>query len=372
MKRYLLISLFFLCALTAKSQYNFIYTKSAFYYPVGIGTTSPSAQLDVRGTFDNKDSNGYHIYTGYQYVRFGDTTIAIPSVKCQYVDRSDSTIYTAGVEGNGNGVAAVLSSSNPSKRMQKLFYARNGEIGAVFTNDNGDFYAEVALDSNYTEIYGDNSVCALDSTGMYFSPDGQDHITNIFASNGSYIQVDMVSGDSLVVESDTNKFSFKSNVPIYIDAPLAIPNNSGIGYILTSDSIGNASWQPAGGGTLQTVTDAGNATTNKIIVTNGGNVQTIYNASNLNIENSASDNFGTEILSGNNSGGNFIITPAENIHVHDTIVVSISGIFADSTGNINFASVPFYTNDAAADADSGLPSGRLYRITGNRTLFIKP
>lgn len=43
-----------------------------------------------------------------------------------------------------------------------------------------------------------------------------------------------------------------------------------------------------------------------------------------------------------------------------------------AASSINFSSVPFYANDAAADADSSLPSGGLYRITGNRTLFIKP
>ncbi len=41
---------------------------------------------------------------------------------------------------------------------------------------------------------------------------------------------------------------------------------------------------------------------------------------------------------------------------------------------INATSITFstYTNDAAADADTTLPSGALYKITGNRQLFQKP
>jgi hypothetical protein len=34
--------------------------------------------------------------------------------------------------------------------------------------------------------------------------------------------------------------------------------------------------------------------------------------------------------------------------------------------------IPEYANDAAADADSALPSGFLYRVTGNRAVFRKP
>ena len=34
--------------------------------------------------------------------------------------------------------------------------------------------------------------------------------------------------------------------------------------------------------------------------------------------------------------------------------------------------VPTYADDASADADTNLPSGGLYKLTGNRTLFVKP
>lgn len=39
---------------------------------------------------------------------------------------------------------------------------------------------------------------------------------------------------------------------------------------------------------------------------------------------------------------------------------------------IQINNIPTYANDAAADADADLPSGGLYQITGDRTLYIKP
>lgn len=43
-----------------------------------------------------------------------------------------------------------------------------------------------------------------------------------------------------------------------------------------------------------------------------------------------------------------------------------------STGNILMSDLPVYTNDAAADADTNLPSGSLYKLTGSRAVYQKP
>ncbi len=40
--------------------------------------------------------------------------------------------------------------------------------------------------------------------------------------------------------------------------------------------------------------------------------------------------------------------------------------------SVDFSGLPVYADDAAADADSTLPSGYLYRVTGSRELRIKP
>lgn len=44
----------------------------------------------------------------------------------------------------------------------------------------------------------------------------------------------------------------------------------------------------------------------------------------------------------------------------------------NSNGNVTFRSIPFYANDAAADADSALPIGSFYKITGSRVIYQKP
>jgi len=41
-------------------------------------------------------------------------------------------------------------------------------------------------------------------------------------------------------------------------------------------------------------------------------------------------------------------------------------------GYLVYYQCPSYLNDAAADADSSLPAGGIYQITGDRTLYIKP
>jgi hypothetical protein len=55
----------------------------------------------------------------------------------------------------------------------------------------------------------------------------------------------------------------------------------------------------------------------------------------------------------------------------------ISASFNKLTGyfrvlNMSVANIGTYANDAAADADAGLPSGGFYKITGSRTIYQKP
>lgn len=49
-----------------------------------------------------------------------------------------------------------------------------------------------------------------------------------------------------------------------------------------------------------------------------------------------------------------------------------STVFRIDPFSIVVNSLPVYANDAAADADTDLPAGGLYLVTGNRTVFIKP
>jgi hypothetical protein len=46
--------------------------------------------------------------------------------------------------------------------------------------------------------------------------------------------------------------------------------------------------------------------------------------------------------------------------------------YIDENGFLVYLTLPTYANDAAADADSNLPSKAFYKITGNRTLYQKP
>lgn len=46
--------------------------------------------------------------------------------------------------------------------------------------------------------------------------------------------------------------------------------------------------------------------------------------------------------------------------------------YIDENGYHIYISIPSYANDAAADADTNLPSGAAYKLTGNRTIFHKP
>jgi hypothetical protein len=58
----------------------------------------------------------------------------------------------------------------------------------------------------------------------------------------------------------------------------------------------------------------------------------------------------------------------------DKILVSVDNNGKASWVSLNVAVFNFneYVNDAAADADTDLPSRSLYKITGNRTVFQKP
>ena len=47
-------------------------------------------------------------------------------------------------------------------------------------------------------------------------------------------------------------------------------------------------------------------------------------------------------------------------------------IFINNNGYVKMGATPIYASDGLADADSNLPSGGLYKLTGNRTIFQKP
>jgi hypothetical protein len=93
------------------------------------------------------------------------------------------------------------------------------------------------------------------------------------------------------------------------------------------------------------------------------------------------------IASGNNShaGGNGTFAIGENSFIHsavstvtglNSVVLGGSGI-TGSTDNTVYTSylvplITVYANDAAADADTALAAGGLYRVTGSRIVYQKP
>ena len=77
--------------------------------------------------------------------------------------------------------------------------------------------------------------------------------------------------------------------------------------------------------------------------------------------------------------GNIENTYIEKSTADELTIFGKKGIYLDGGGinsdvdlRIVIPDLPEYANDAAADADANLPSGGLYKVTGDRTVYIKP
>lgn len=81
-------------------------------------------------------------------------------------------------------------------------------------------------------------------------------------------------------------------------------------------------------------------------------------------------------VSARNAGDDVLaeaLLPAPVARTNPTIVRS--GVLAPSITKSNIGyigTLPIYADDTAADDDDALGSGGLYRLTGDRTVFIKP
>jgi len=82
--------------------------------------------------------------------------------------------------------------------------------------------------------------------------------------------------------------------------------------------------------------------------------------------------------------GMWVVNSAGPTGAHESILFSSTSdnMYFYTAGNLRFRitnlgyllydDAPTYANDAAADADANLPSGGLYLLTGDRTLYRKP
>lgn len=154
--------------------------------------------------------------------------------------------------------------SLPSKTVEFVLQAATDTTKAFFemkaTDDVANQRSSIYVDTGFNALVFAHGNVAFDSA------------MNITMLN------DLVGIGTLTGEPTLNVLS-NGNVGIGTTAPTAklhvdssfryVDGNQAAGKVLTSDSIGNASWQPDNS-TLQSVTDAGNTTSHSIVITEPG------------------------------------------------------------------------------------------------------
>jgi hypothetical protein len=213
---------------------------------VGIGTTNPNAKLDVRGTTSS----------GEVLLQLYSTDWATPSERPRFTLTQGTSLIRAN---------------------HQNFYASddNGNVNATFRGDNAiiemyspSFSATTfrIANSNKPLIYAPNSGLIGTTSKWLFDPNNSTnptanvHIKGIDSSSSNYgLKVQDSGGtDNFVVRNDGNVGIGTSSPSETLEVVgktkttnLQVTSGATPGYILTSDSIGNATWQlPSGGGTF--------------------------------------------------------------------------------------------------------------------------
>jgi len=238
-------------------------TPTSLYYlakPVGIGTSSPdlSASLTVGGSISIKDGS-----QGANKVLVSDATgkaswQILPNSIITYDEGIVKANTLSSINFVGSGVATT---SDPSGN---IIVSITGTVS--YFDDLFDVQVSSAANKDTLRYNGsnwvNNSIVQNDGNNLAIGNPSlitaRLHLYNSSIGGNSLFIAGSVSNASAVVINDSGSLVVSSQFKYTFGTP-------GINKILTSDAVGNATWQvPSVPGNLQTITDNGNTTTNSI------------------------------------------------------------------------------------------------------------
>ena len=296
---------------------------------VGIGTTSPIAPLHISG-FANLDGLGIPLF--------------FQSTRSRFAYGSTPTANEKVAFGSGWGVPDDF---------------------AVFTKSSGDF---TESSQRFTVKMSGNVGIGTNSPTEKLTVVGNISATgNVTTGGGSFV---VTSADGTFIQSGgaSNRIITSSERSIIRNLP-----TGGIDVRNHSDTAGTvACGSISASGTLSVT---GDSTLKAWTV--GSNITANVPGGSLQVSGIGALQFGGAGERIYNSGSAIKIRNAAN-----TLDAALTCSNLTASGTLSAAgastlarlkaTIPDYANDAAADADPGLISGQLYKITGARTVYQKP
>ncbi|MFY1047173.1 hypothetical protein [Chryseobacterium sp. GP-SGM7] len=273
------------------------------------------------------------------------------------------------VIGNNSNILNNATDSNSFLlgNENNIFQGSNSSVFGQGNIAGGNYSITVGNNSsnlgNYTSVFGQNNTAVTSSTSEYSVALGN---FNQLAAPSSLAMgfSNLTNGqNALAIGSQTTA---KGQYSVTLGSNLV--SNSYSEIVLGSNnsitSTDAANWIPT-----EPIFQLGNGPS----FGNNSNAVTVLKNGNMGIgnENQALNPVNKLVVGSGNV--QIINLPSISGATSDKIVVADTG---GVLRTINFSqltqAIPQYANDAAADADSGLPSGGFYKITGNRAVYQKP
>jgi len=238
--------------------------------------------------------------------------LAIASNGNVYVSSEGGDIYK-----QTNGTGSFVALGQTSRTWRGLAAAPNGNIYATVSN--GDVYMQTAGTGNFV---------ALGQTSRVW--------WGIAAATNGDIYATVNNGDIYKQTNGTGSF-------------VALGQTSRVWYALAVNSIGDV-----------------------YATVNGGDIyKKINNA--LGTENLDGGTLKNKAGTGKGTGkSRWEVWTGQKLTSGTDMQTETLREYVDENGYHIYVSIPIYADDAAADADTNLPQGASYKLTGNRTIFHKP
>lgn len=194
---------------------------------LGIGTNGPMGMVDV--------------------VTGGPTGMHVINNGSGYgIDIQNSSSSSSGLHiyHPGNGSAAYFSSQNTGNTADALYVETYGPGNAIkgYTNNSGSgiFGYSHGPYASGAAVYGYND--SIGSAGVFRAQLASNSYPALVAStNGTGYSAKFTGGSGVQIDN------------LQVQTNLNIPLNANNGFVLTSDATGNASWQPASGSGITSV-----------------------------------------------------------------------------------------------------------------------
>ena len=336
--------------------FNSIGQSGSWYY-LAINSTTNDVYAVVNGGGIYKQTAG-----GGNFVSLGQASRAWRGIA---INSSNNDVYATTYNGD------IYKQTAGSGNFVSLGQASRGWWGIAINSTTNDVYAVVNGGDIYKQTAGSGNFVALGQTSRAWEGIAINSTTNDVYASGYNIDIYKQTAGS------GNFNTLNQTIRSY--RQIAINSLNGDVYIVANNEAAIYK-QTAGSGNFVSLGQASrgwwgiavNSTTGDVYASDTVSMYVLQNDS-LGAANLNGGTLKVKAGTGKGTGQSRIqfITGQKTTPGTDMQLETVRGYF-DENGYFICLNIPSYANDSAADADTNLPSGSHYKITGSRQLYQKP